>query len=356
MNFWLIFLTGITTGGISCVAMQGGLLASMIASQKGKELKNSSADTKSNSFDPLDWKPVVFFLGSKLLAYTLLGALLGLAGSYFSLSLEARLVFQLAAAFFMFATALNLLDVHPIFRFVVLQPPKFIQRKIWKSTKESNAYFGPAVLGFLTIFIPCGVTQAMEVVAISSGSALNGALTMFAFVLGTAPLFAFIGIATAKFSEEWKGKFLQVAAVVLILMSLSSVNGVLTVVDSPFSLNRIVQTISAIGQPPSWYGKQGQDTTETVADENGVQKVTITIDGRGYTPTFFAVKAGTPVEMTLSTTNAYSCASSFTFKKFNIFEQLGPTDTKKVTFTPTEKGSFTYSCSMGMFSGTMQVI
>lgn len=37
MNLFVIFLTGLTTGGISCIAMQGGLLTSVIANQKEQE-------------------------------------------------------------------------------------------------------------------------------------------------------------------------------------------------------------------------------------------------------------------------------------------------------------------------------
>ena len=37
MNLLLIFLTGLTTGGLSCLAMQGGLLAGVIANQKEQE-------------------------------------------------------------------------------------------------------------------------------------------------------------------------------------------------------------------------------------------------------------------------------------------------------------------------------
>src|SRR5258706_10838247 len=206
MNFWLIFLTGLTTGGISCLAMQGGLLASMIANQKETELDHPNTNTKPGSFDTLDWMPVAFFLIVKLIAYTVLGFLLGLLGSFFTLSLGARLAFQVGASLFMLATAMNLLEVHPIFRLVVLQPPKFVQRWVRGSTKIS-AFFGPALLGFVTLLIPCGVTQAMEVLAISSGNPFLCALTMFSFVLGTAPIFAIIGVATAKLSEVWNQRF-----------------------------------------------------------------------------------------------------------------------------------------------------
>ena len=30
MDFWVIFLTGLTTGGLTCLAVQGGLLATAI--------------------------------------------------------------------------------------------------------------------------------------------------------------------------------------------------------------------------------------------------------------------------------------------------------------------------------------
>ncbi len=351
MNFFLIFLTGLTTGGISCLAMQGGLLASIIANQKDTELEHPSSATSPKSFDILDWMPVGLFLLVKIIAYTILGFLLGLVGSFFSLSLGVRLGFQVGASLFMLATALNLLEVHPIFRFVVLTPPKFIQRWVRGSAKTS-AFFGPALLGFMTLFIPCGVTQAMEVVAISSGNSILGALTMFSFVLGTLPIFALIGIVTAKLSEVWNKRFLRFAAMLLLIMALYGINGVLTVIDAPITAHKIGVAISSFGQPPQWYTA----TPSTTVEKGGIQKVTITVSSNGYSPNFFTVKAGLPVELTLESNGAYTCASSFTFRKFNIFEQLKPTDKRVVTFTPTEKGEFTYSCSMGMYRGTMKVI
>lgn len=352
MNIFLVFLTGLTTGGISCLAMQGGLLAGMIANQKGTELDGPETKKSKVMLDNMDWMPVGLFLVVKLISHTALGFLLGLMGSFFTLSLGARLAFQLGAAIFMFASAMNLLEVHPIFRLVVLQPPKFIQRWVRGSTKVS-AFFGPALLGFMTIFIPCGVTQAMEVVAISSGSPVIGAVTMFAFVLGTSPIFATIGVVTAKLSEVWQQRFLRFAAATLVFMSLYSINGILTVVDSPLSLQRLATAVSSIGSPPEWYGG---GTSSTVKEEDGVQKATITIKSGGYTPNYFVVRSGVPVELTLESSGVYSCASSFTFKKFKIFEQLKPTDKKTLTFTPTEKGEFTFACSMGMYQGVMKVI
>lgn len=372
MNLWAIFLTGLTTGGLTCLAMQGGLLASVIANQKGDELNTLETDKEAKKevkrqayirtmqgqsqlkIDQLDWMPVTMFLVAKLISHTIVGFFLGALGSIITLSLEVRLFFQVFTALFMFATAMNLLEIHPIFRYVVIQPPKFIQRLI-RDTTKSRAVFTPALLGFMTIFIPCGMTQAMEVLAINTGSPIYGALIMFTFVLGTSPLFALVGIATAKLSELWNTRFLRLAAFSLLAMTVYSLNGVLTVLDSPLSLQRIGKSITSIGEPPDWYGSAG-GAQPAVVIVNGKQQIKIAISSRGYSPTEFTVKAGVPVELQLESNGAYSCATSFTFRKFNVFTQLKPNDSKTIAITPTEKGNFTYSCSMGMYTGVMHVI
>ena len=355
MNYWLIFLTGLTTGGFTCAAMQGGLLASVIASGKRQELNSSPNSRAAKSFDFLDWGPVLAFLIAKLLAHVVLGAGLGLMGSVLELSLTTKLIFQILAAIFMLGTAGNLLELHPIFRWFAIRPPRFAH-KLLKNTTQNQALFAPALLGLLTVFIPCGVTQAMEIIAINSGSPMTGALTMGVFVLGTAPMFALIGVATAKFSEYWKRNFLRFAALALVYMALSSVNGVLTVSNSPLAINRL-GPILVKALPPYTKSDKVYKGDPNVTLENGIQKVTIKIENRGYTPRRFAVKAGLPVELTLSTEGGvYSCATAFTFKAFDIYDVLKPVDTKVHKFTPTKKGTYTFACSMGMYSGVMEVI
>lgn len=354
MNLFFIFLTGLTTGGLSCLAMQGGLLASVIANQKEQELEDSTPQQKQHnfrlgSFDQLDWLPVTLFLVSKLLSHTILGFLLGLLGSAISLSLGVRLGFQIFTALFMFGTAMNLLNVHPIFRYLAFQPPKFIQRLVRNSSK-SRALFAPVVLGFITIFIPCGVTQAMEVLAINSGNPVYGALIMFAFVLGTSPLFAMLGVATAKLSEGWYEKFTKFAAITLIIMAAYSINGVLVVMNAPVTLTKVVQPIS------HFFSSERFENTTTAPVAEGVQKITINVVNSGYNPKYIKVKKGIPVQLTLQSNNVYTCALSFILKEFDINVFLEATDSKTITFTPQKTGKFAYTCSMGMYSGTLEVI
>ncbi|MFA6525221.1 MAG: sulfite exporter TauE/SafE family protein [Patescibacteria group bacterium] len=351
MNLWLVFITGLTTGGISCIAMQGGLLASVIANQKRREHQEES-DEQKHLANKNNWMPVIMFLSAKLVSHTILGFLLGALGSVLTLSFGVRITFQILAALFMLATALNLLNVHPIFRFVMFQPPKFMQRWV-RSTSKANYFFAPAMLGFFTIFIPCGVTQAMEVLAINSGNPITGALTMFMFVLGTAPVFGLIGIVTAKLSGSMQLKFMKLAAILLIFMSLLGINGALQAMDAPVSWQRLKLAL---------FDKSNEsvDLTElsdpSQMDTEEVQRITIDVEDNGYSPSRFKVRVGVPVELTVKTENTYSCASAFTFKEFDIYELLDPTDSQTFTFTPQKKGKFVFACSMGMYSGVMEVI
>ena len=339
MNLWLIFLTGLTSGGVTCAAMQGGLLASVIANQKDS---NATAST-------------TIFLVTKFIIHVIFGALLGLLGSSIPLSLSTRLFFQGFAAVFMFASAMNLLNAHPIFRYLAFQPPKFA-RSLIKNNTRASSLFAPALLGFLTILIPCGVTQAMEVLAIGSGSALNGALIMGTFILGTSPMFVLIGFAASRVSDASKKYFTYTAAALLIGMALYSFNGILQVLDSGYSLQRLGPKIVKL-LPPYEKSSSPIQVDSNVKVESGVQKVTISVSNGGYSPTSFKVKKDVPVELTLAAdTGVYSCATAFTFREFKIVDYLKPGDSNVHVFTPTEKGIFTFACSMGMYSGTMEVI
>src|SRR4051812_46245367 len=124
INLVTIFLTGLFAGGVTCMAVQGGLLTATIA--------------QSAENDNVPVRPLLVFLTVKLAVYTLLGALLGWVGSFLQLSLTVQLILQFAVVIFMLGTALNLLDVHPIFRYFVVQPPRFLSKLIRKQSKRQD--------------------------------------------------------------------------------------------------------------------------------------------------------------------------------------------------------------------------
>ena len=119
MNLWVIFLTGLTVGGLTCLAVQGGLLASVIASREEEEVEKG-VNKKNPVF------PTLAFLTAKLASYTLLGSLLGAFGGAIGINQTTQIIMQFIAGLYMVAIALNLLNIQAIFRYFVIQPPKFL--------------------------------------------------------------------------------------------------------------------------------------------------------------------------------------------------------------------------------------
>jgi sulfite exporter TauE/SafE len=324
-----VFLTGLVTGGLTCLAVQGGLLASALAAQEEEKIKNKSVKTGSAT-------PIVSFLASKLVAYTAVGGLLGWFGSLFQLSLPAIVITQLAVVVFMLGTAGNILEIHPIFRYFAIQPPKFLTRYL-KSQSRSNSVFAPAILGFLTIFIPCGTTQAMMALAIGSGSPLSGALIMFAFTLGTTPLFFVLGFFATKLGDIYQSRFMKIAAFALILMALFNLRNTMSLAGVDINL--------AARTPDS---SLGGDVT---------QNPVIEFTSDGYQPKIINVKAGSHVSLSLRNRSGSGCIQSFVIPKLNLSKVVPIGDTEKIDFTaPKEKGQIAFMCGMGMYRGVINVI
>lgn len=336
INLWVIFITGLTVGGLTCLAVQGGLLASVITSRE----ETTTSHTGKHALYATG-----AFLAAKLISYTLLGFALGAFGGALRIGGNIQTFMQLAAGLYMVAVALNLLNIHPIFRYVIIQPPRFLTRLV-RNQSKSKDFFAPAILGTMTIFIPCGTTLAMEALAISSSSAINGALVMGAFILGTIPLFFGIGAVTSFLGETFRTRFLKLAAIIVIYLGITSINGALTAFGSPITLQSIGEKIKL----PSSAQIDTQNPPETT------QAPVISVTASGYSPSYIRVKKGLPVTLTLKSIDAYSCASAFRIPSLGIARDLAANETQTITFTPTEVGRIQFNCTMGMYRGVIEVI
>ena len=314
------------------MAVQGGLLATTIAQEQGRGRV---------------W-PIASFLAAKLVAYTILGALLGWMGSLVQFSLRLQATLTIAVAIFMVGTALALLNVHPMFRYFILQPPAFLRRLVRRSAKQGD-WFAPATLGAFTVFIPCGTTQAMMALAIASGNPLWGALTLFIFVLGTSPLFFFVG-----YSMEWlKGlladRFAPVAATVIIAMAIWNVNGGAVLLGSPVSIQSVAREF--------YCTVTFCDASVNAATRAATDVVNITIQSNGYTVDNPVIPAGRRVRVKLTNMSGGGCTQAFTIPRFGIQKvvPLGGKDEFEFV-APKEPGELAFTCSMGMFGGKLFVV
>ncbi len=336
MNLWLIFLTGLTTGGLTCLALQGGLLATVIAAQK----ENGETSWKAV------FLPTLLFLGAKLFIYTVLGFFLGLLGSMFQLSITSQIAIQFLVGLFMIATALRMLDVHPVFRRFVLTPPKLVF-KFMRNNARTGSYFSPIILGIATVFFPCGTTQAIQIQAIGSGSPLLGMLTMFAFTLGTIPTFFVIGVLATKFSQLFDHYVQPVAATLILILGIMAVDNGLTLSGFPFTLKEFWQTATSI--------RTTDDVLGATVDGSS-QSATITVYATGYDPNRIRVKAGIPIKVNFVTKNTQGCSRAIIFPSLGIQKILPETGTTAIELPALAKGNVPYSCSMGMFRGEIVAI
>lgn len=349
------FITGLTTGGLSCLAVQGGLLASSLEQQLEQQLDLQIEEEiaarrahrygkKSNRIlvNPQLALPILLFLAAKLVAYTLLGFLLGALGSLLQLNAVTRAILLIGIGIFMLGNALRMFNVHPIFRYFAIEPPKFITRYIRRKAKNKEGFFAPLFLGALTVFIPCGVTQAMMAVAVGSGSAFQGAALMFAFVLGTSPVFFIVAYLAMKLGSRLEKWFMRFVAVVLLVLGLVSINSGLTLMGSPLSVSNMIQSARA---------GQSEVASAPIPQSNGVS-LYLSAGNSGYSPRLLHARAGTPITLNLMTDQTYSCARSFVIPVLGVEKLLPATGTETISIPAQAAGTVMhFTCSMGMYTG-----
>jgi len=327
------FFFGILAGFSTCAALVGGLLLSV-----------SKTWTQGSNTFQAKFKPFLFFNLSRLLSFALFGYLLGLLGQFFNLSLSLGAILTILVSLLMLGLALQMLGVKAFANFQLTLPKSFTSRIVDEKSFSKSVL--PFATGFLTFFLPCGFTLTAQSLALASGSPTRGALILFLFALGTALPLMLISFTSAKFSNSRHSSiFSTVAGTLVLLFSLFTINSQLSVLNLPFlSLNQ-VKLLQA----------KKDDSLPAIVD--GKQIVEMKVTNSGYFPSVIKVKQGVPVSWHIDGTKASGCTNAIIAKDLFPDEiALSPYDTTTYEFTPTKKGTFRFSCWMGMVNGTIQVI
>lgn len=351
MNLWSVFVTGLLAGGASCAVVQGGLLAGAVARRH-----EAHASNRSRLDDAV---PVGGFLAGKLVSHALAGALLGLVGNAAQLGFRTRAVMQIGAGVLMIVMAANLLGVKALRR-LVPSPPPAVTRFVRRSAR-SEAVLTPAIVGFLTILLPCGVTLSVMVLAIASGSAVVGAAGMAIFVIGTSPLFAAFGYALRRSGHLLRGYLGKAAAVAVVVAGLLSINSGLVLHGSSFTFEQ------------AWDRLLGRDTMETMdgmdmagapmpaandsavsLDPTGVQHIRVEVLATSYSPARVRARAGLPTMLTLVTNGIRGCTSGIVIPSANLERSLPETGETVIDLGKLAAGRLEYVCSAGMYHGVIE--
>jgi sulfite exporter TauE/SafE/copper chaperone CopZ len=187
----MLFFTGLLTS-IHCVSMCGTI--NLVAS------KSITRNFK---------KPILYNLG-RLTSYTIIGGIVGLLGSILTINAYVQGFIILLAAVAMLFMGLNMMGVTN-FSLNFKNPIK---------AKGRSSY----VIGLLNGLMPCGPLQAMQVYALSTGSFMYGALSMFLFCLGTIPLMLFVGMISNFLNNKNRITLNKISTVLILILSLVMFN------------------------------------------------------------------------------------------------------------------------------------
>lgn len=341
----VVFLVGLTAGVSTCMALIGGLILG--ASAKYAE-KHPYASAKEK------FKPHLFFNLGRIISYTFFGAVVGLLGSFFQLSSSLLGTLIIVVGIVMLLLGAQLLDIFPILRGISFTLPKSISRffGIKEQSEKEYSHKNAAVLGATTFFLPCAFTQAMVLFAMGSGSAITGALTLGIFALGTAPGLLGVGGLTSVVKGTAAKLFFKTAGVVVVFLAIFNIQNGYNLTG--LNLGNVPASIVAtIFLPNDVAATSGVDPNVNL--QNGIQVVNMTQDGSGYHPNNFTIKKGVPVRWIITSTDANTCAASIYSSQINVRKILSLGE-NVIEFTPAETGSIRFSCSMGMYTGSFNVV
>jgi sulfite exporter TauE/SafE len=284
--------------------------------------------------------PIFLFLVAKILAYTLLGFLLGALGSVLTLNTAIRAVLLIAIGLFMVGNALRMFNVHPIFRYFAVEPPKFLTRYIRQTAKNADL-FTPLFLGALTVLIPCGVTQAMMAVAIGTGDPWQAAGLMFAFTLGTSPVFFIVSYLATSLGSRWEAMFMRLVAVVILFLGAVSIDSGFTLMGAPSLMGWAQEIMVPQSTEPAPGGLVSSPTSLVLSAESD-----------GYYPRLLHAKADAPISLNVVTKDTYSCARAFVIPVLGVEELLPATGIVPIDIPAQKAGTvMKFTCSMGMYTG-----
>ncbi|MGN0587095.1 MAG: sulfite exporter TauE/SafE family protein [Oscillospiraceae bacterium] len=315
MSYAALFAVGSLTS-VHCAAMCGGI--NLTASVGGKSDRSVQS-------------ALLYNLG-RVISYTLIGAVLGGIGSAAAVSVKARAVVGLIAGVFMIIMGLNMLGSFGFLRKLSVRMPKSLIKKLYGGKNHGSFY-----IGLINGFMPCGPLQSMQLFAIASGSAVQGALSMLFFSLGTVPLMLFFGAVAGKLKKSFKHKMTAASAALILIFGI-------VMIDNNAALSGL------------YLPEISTNTDNAVKSQiiNGTQYIETELDFGSYEP--ISVTNGIPVEWTINADEEKlnGCNNEIVIPEYNISVKLKSGE-NVIRFTPEKTGIFTYTCWMGMIKSTIVV-
>jgi sulfite exporter TauE/SafE len=194
-------------GGAHCAAMCGGIVGAVSHGQSAAR-----------------WRLALAYNAGRIATYTFAGALAGALGQsalWLRGGAMARHTVMAMAGAALILLALYVAGLSPLVRAV-----DAAGSVIWRRVQPWSRHFLPADtvprslgLGLLWGWLPCGMVYAVLLTALSTGSALDGAIVMAAFGVGTLPNLLAVTLFIDRFRAWGRSRLARLvgAAVIAIV-------------------------------------------------------------------------------------------------------------------------------------------
>lgn len=329
---------GVAASMSTCMALVGGLVLSLSASARASTSPTASAVARQAAFN----------IG-RIVGFGALGAIAGMIGHTFALRGLPLAIVMVAVAGATAVLGIRLTEASPrIAAWQVTLPSSWAtwaRRTVRADAEAPRRASGTwpharaAGLGAATFFLPCGFTQVVQLMALSSGSPMTGGAMMALFALGTTPGLFAVGMAAASARASATRRPLRVIGVIVIAFAVITGAGGLT----GTGLLALHTSVTAT------------ERTSNVVDVDGRQVVTTEIGLKGYLPADAVVYVNEPVTWVLNSVSV-GCASLVEADSLGLGELDAIFNKVSSNFTPTHTGVYKFHCAMGMYTGSFTVI
>ena len=331
----MALLVGLTAGFSTCMALIGGLVISVAA----KYAENHPTETALQKF-----RPHLFFNAGRIVSFIAFGAIIGAIGSAFALKGTFLGLLTIAVGAVMLVLGLQLTEIFPrITRGLTL--PSGLAKKLGINTRKEREYShkNAFLMGAATFFLPCGFTQAMQLLAVSTGNPLQAAVIMGAFAIGTTPGLLTLGGLTSVVKGAFAQRFFRIVGVVVVAMALINFTNGFTLAG----LNRFLDS-----SKPMVNTAVQQDSSEGSVILNTTFKLKEDI-----VPSTFTAKVGQKTTLVVDVKeDGQGCMSTIMIIGLDDTPQYLKKGKKiELTFTASKPGTYTIACAMGVPRGSITV-
>ncbi|RNB85076.1 sulfite exporter TauE/SafE family protein [Brevibacillus fluminis] len=205
-EYGMVLLTGLLSAP-HCMGMCGGMMSAWTLQAKKEQVLPA----------------ILAYNAGRICTYILIGSFMGFIGSF--VSAAGQLVGIQGVANLLGGSFILLW----VFRkyalpFATWSPTRLAPVQHFITAYQQKAGLLPVFLGGLLFgFIPCGLTYTMHMKAATTGSAMQGALTLLSFGMGTLPALLVIGLFAIGLGKAVRQRVLFAANVLAVTFGLLAI-------------------------------------------------------------------------------------------------------------------------------------